>query len=53
MTLAVTCTEKRAGLRIASGPDPRPLVARTGPAKAADAARAQTLDVGRGAGTPR
>jgi hypothetical protein len=53
MTREVSNTEKRAGLRIAYGPDRQPRVARTGPPKAAEAARARTLDVGSDAGTPR
>ncbi len=53
MTLDVSDTEKRAGVGIADGPDRQPLVAGTGPAEAADAARARTLDVGSDAGTPR
>lgn len=53
MPLEVSDTEKRAGLCIAYGRDRQPLVARTGPAEAAEAACARTLDVGSNAGTPR
>lgn len=53
MTLEVSDTEKRAGSWIVYGPDPQPPVAPRGPAEAAEAARALTLDVGCDAGTPR
>ncbi len=53
MTLEMSDTEKRADVWIADGPAPQRLVARTGRAEVAEAARALTLDVGSDAGTPR
>jgi hypothetical protein len=53
MTLEMNDTEKRAGVWIAYGPNRQRLVARKGPAEAAEAARALPLAVGSDAGTPR
>ena len=53
MTLDVNDTEKRAGVWIADGPTRQPLVARTGPAETADAARVLSLNVENDAGAPR
>jgi hypothetical protein len=53
MTLEMSDTKKRTGVWGADGPDRQPLVARTGPAEAAEAVRARPLDVGSDAGAPR
>ena len=53
MTLQMSNTRPRSGVGNEDGPTRQPLVARTGPGDAAEAARTLPVAVGSDVGTPR